>query len=365
MKKGIDVSRWQGVINWDAVKAAGVEFVIIRAGYGNDEPYQDDPQFERNYSECKRLNIPCGIYLYSYATSKADAQSEAAHALRLMKNKTFELPCFYDLEDKTVAALGNGNILEIAKTFCEIVGAVVPAGIYANKYWRLNKLTDEFYNTVPFWLAHYTSETDYNGNKYAWQYSDSGHVNGINGAVDMNYLYGDFINSKPAAAEQEEEKPAQSEQPKAAEHAHKVGEDVIFSTCYSSSTAPNNEAIPADRMKVNHGVITKIVDAKNPYLLNNGLCWVNDGDIRGLYTGATNNAPAAAEPKIYKAGDAINLNNAALYANATSDKATKRISGTYFIYDGKLTNGRCRITNNKANVNKKPVGLYVTGWIKL
>ena len=67
-------------------------------------------------------------------------------------------------------------------------------------------------------------------------------------------------------------------------HKYKLGDDVIFSTCYTSSTAPNNEAIPVSKMKTNHGVITKIVEAKNPYLLNNGLCWVNDGDIRGYYS---------------------------------------------------------------------------------
>lgn len=360
MKKGIDVSKWQNVINWDLVKGAGVDFAILRAGYGSSG---SDPQFERNYNECKRLNIPVGAYLYSYAENKEDALKEAENALKLIANKTFELPLFYDLEDKKTAACSNGTILEIAKTFVNKVSAVVPVGIYANKYWRTTKLTDEFYNNLPFWLAHYTKQTDYNGKMYAWQYSSKGNVNGINGNVDMNYLYGEFINSKPAAAEQP--KPATAEPT----HAHKIGEDVVFSTCYKSSTAPNSEAITADKMKTNHGVITKIVNAKNPYLLNNGLCWVNDGDIRGLYTGASQNAtnskPAAAKKKSYKAGDVVNLTNAKLYTTAVTETSKKTISGTFYIYDGKEQNSRYRITNNKNNVNKKPVGLYVTGWIKL
>lgn len=71
-------------------------------------------------------------------------------------------------------------------------------------------------------------------------------------------------------------------------HKYKIGDNVIFSTCYVSSTAPNSEAIPVEKMSTNHGTITRIVEAKNPYLLNNGLCWVNDGDIRGYYTDKAN-----------------------------------------------------------------------------
>lgn len=353
MKKGIDVSKWQGVIDWDKVKAAGVEFAIIRGGYGNNIMSQDDPQFERNYSECKRVGIPCGMYLYSYASNTAEALSEAEHALRLMKGKTFEIPCFYDLEDKITGACDNATILEIAKTFIGAVSAVIPCGVYANKYWRLNKLTDAFYNTVPFWLAHYTAKTDYNGKYDLWQYASDGHVNGIAGNVDMNYMYTDFINVAPTPA------PAE---PAAPTHAHAIGEDVVFSTCYASSTAPNNEAIPANKMRVNHGVITKIVNAKNPYLLNDGLCWVNDGDIRGLYNGA---APTPAPNRTHKAGDVVTLQNTPLYSTATSASAIKHISGRYYLYDGKANNGRYRITTSAANANKEPIGKYVTGWIKL
>lgn len=353
MNKGIDVSKWQGVINFDEVKNAGVEFVILRAGYGKNLTAQDDANFKHYYEECKRVGLPVGLYLYSYAKSVEDAKSEAEHVLRLIKDKSFEIPCFYDLEDKSIAGLSNEALLANVKAFCGAVSAVMPCGVYASKSWFDGKFKDSFYNSVPRWVAHYTDKVEsYEGFADIWQYSSAGSVTGINGKVDMNYMYTDYINVK-----------TEEQQTTPVAHAHSVGEHVVFTTCYKSSTAPINEAILAANMKVNHGTITKIVDgAANPYLLDNGLCWVNDGDIAGLYQ---SKKVTVEKKKSYAAGDAVVLKDKPLYATASTDKAIKDVSGTFYIYDGKANHGRYRITNEAKKVNKKPISSNVTGWVSL
>lgn len=122
-KKGIDVSKWQGKIDWEKVKADGVEFAIIRCGYGKNTTSRDDGWWEYNVSECERLGIPYGVYLYSYATSISEAQSEAEHTLRLLKGHHPALPVYYDLEDEKVEATGKAMIGEMAKTYCDMVAS--------------------------------------------------------------------------------------------------------------------------------------------------------------------------------------------------------------------------------------------------
>ena len=103
--KGIDVSKHNGNVNWSHVKADGVEFAIIRAGYGK-EISQKDAQFENNYAGCKSNGVPVGAYWYSYATNEAEARQEAAVCLQVLKGKTFEFPIYYDIEEKKQFALG-------------------------------------------------------------------------------------------------------------------------------------------------------------------------------------------------------------------------------------------------------------------
>lgn len=212
-KLGIDVSAWQGKIDWEKVAAAGVKFAIIRCGYGRDYESQDDEYFARNVAECERLGIPYGVYLYSYAKSVAAAKSEAAHVLRLLKGKHPQYPVYYDLEDAdTTGTLGNAEILDIAKAWTEeIEAAGYNAGIYANLYWNETKLTDSWYNTKSRWIAQYNSECEYSGDYDMWQYSCKGRVNGIAGNVDMNYCYKEFT------AEDEETAPKRTVDELAAE----------------------------------------------------------------------------------------------------------------------------------------------------
>lgn len=194
LAKGIDVSAWQKNINWDKVKAAGIKFAILRCGYGSDIATQDDAYFTRNISECERVGMPYGVYLYSYANTVEKAKSEAAHVLRLIKGHKPQYPIYYDLEDAgTTGKYGKSTILEIAKAFVNTLEAQgYWVGIYANKYWNTTYLTDSWYNSKARWVAQYNSECTYSGEYGIWQYSSTGKVDGISGNVDMNYAYVDY-----------------------------------------------------------------------------------------------------------------------------------------------------------------------------
>ncbi len=187
-RTGIDVSEWNGVIDWEKVKGSGVDYAIIRCGWGMDEKSQDDKYWLRNVSECERLGIPYGVYLYSYATNTERAMSEAKHVLRLIDGYHPTYPIYYDMEDSST--LGS-DLPAIAKTFCDTITASgYPVGIYANLNWWNNYLTDECFSQWYKWVAQYNSSCNY-GNKYEmWQYTSSGSVPGITGRVDLNYLIG-------------------------------------------------------------------------------------------------------------------------------------------------------------------------------
>lgn len=184
----IDVSEHQGNINWDQVKSTGVEGVIIRCGYGDDIASQDDIYWKRNADECTRLGIPFGVYIYSYATSMDQAESEAQHALRCVKGYKLSYPIYLDLEHAGTEA----GAVERAKRFGDIIEAAgYWCGIYANLSWWNNYLPglDRFTK----WIAQYNSQCDYTGkNKDMWQYSSTGRVAGIGGNVDMNECYRDL-----------------------------------------------------------------------------------------------------------------------------------------------------------------------------
>ncbi len=191
-KKGIDVSYYQGTINWELVKP-NIDFAILRCGYGKDEVSQDDKEFVRNANECTRLGIPFGVYLYSYAKNTSDAASEANHVLRLIKNYKLEYPVFYDVEDRTQEPLTNEQLTNICKTFCNILEENnYYVGIYANLFWLTTKLDSTELDKYDKWLAEWRSEPTYTKPFGMWQYTSNGTVNGINTRVDMNIAYKDY-----------------------------------------------------------------------------------------------------------------------------------------------------------------------------
>ena len=184
----IDVSAWQGKIDWVKVKSQ-IDGAILRCGYGSDLTNQDDEWFKRNADECTRLGIPFGVYLYSYAKTEAQAKSEAAHVLRLIKPYKLAYPVYLDLEEKGTEngaverAVIFGDIIEKAGYWC---------GVYANLNWWNNYLKNGLERYTK-WVAQNNTKCDYKGkNLDMWQYSSGGTVKGISGRVDMNYCYRDF-----------------------------------------------------------------------------------------------------------------------------------------------------------------------------
>lgn len=189
-KRGVDVSEHQKQIDWEKVKADGIDYAILRCGYGDDFSYQDDKWWQRNVSECERLGIPYGVYLYSYATDVNMAKSEASHTLRLLKGHNPAYPVYLDLEDASTQHVDNKTLAGIAKTFCDTIsGAGYKVGIYANLNWWSTRLTDPVFDNPNWskWVAQYNATCDYWGAYDIWQYTSGGGVNGINGRVDMNF----------------------------------------------------------------------------------------------------------------------------------------------------------------------------------
>ena len=192
--QGIDVSEHQGRIDWDAVKASGIDFAILRIGFGAPSwGGRVDYQFSRNISECERLGIPYGIYIYSYARDDQQAADEASMVIDCLSGHNPRLPVYYDLEDKSIIADGRqSGIASRAQIFCNRISAAgYKPGIYANLYWFNNILTDSVFKSGSWdhWIAQYNSKCHYTGNYSFWQYTSSGKVSGISGNVDMNYAY--------------------------------------------------------------------------------------------------------------------------------------------------------------------------------
>ena len=195
--KGIDVSYHNGTIDWKRVKQSEVEYAIIRCGYGTNDKSQDDKKWEENVKGCTDNNIPYGVYLYSYADTVEKASSEADHAIRLLQGKKLKYPVYYDLEeDKLRDKISKQTIADIAQTFCDKLSAKgYTVGIYANKDWFTNYLTDSRFNNWTKWVAQYNTVCNYKGKYDMWQCSSTGRVPGISGNVDLNYSYSPFENS--------------------------------------------------------------------------------------------------------------------------------------------------------------------------
>lgn len=193
-KKGIDVSEFQGKVDWEKVKNSGVEFAILRCGYGMDFSNQDDVEYERNANECERLGIPYGVYLMSYANTVEKARSEAKHVLRLIEGRKISLGVWYDIEDNgTSGAINKETLTNIINTFCNTIkNAGHRVGVYASLNWLENKIEKTIKDNYDIWVAQYYSKCEYEGKYIMWQHTSSGKVNGISTNVDMNILYEDL-----------------------------------------------------------------------------------------------------------------------------------------------------------------------------
>lgn len=187
---GIDVSEWQGEIDYSKVKEAGASFVMMRIGVklsSGEEP-KIDKQFLNNIKAAKEANLKVGVYLYSKALSTKEAQEEAKWLLKVLDDESLDLPIVFDWEiwsNWNSYHLSLHDLNSIAKSF---MGVVEDAGydsmLYGSKFY-LENFWDDTYENV--WLAHYSSSTDYEGYKM-WQFSNVGNIDGIYGDVDLNVL---------------------------------------------------------------------------------------------------------------------------------------------------------------------------------
>lgn len=195
--KGIDVSKWQGEIDWGKVRAAGLKFAMIRLGYGSADggPCGLDSWFERNVANAVKAGIEVGCYFYSYATSVASAKKEAAFVVSVLQKYkgAFTYPVAFDLEDKTQQNLGKTVLTDMVIAFGD---AIEKAGFYCSLYsnldWLKNRLDDSSLKRFDHWLAQWASSPTYSGAFGMWQNSSKGSVNGISGNVDTDVAYKDY-----------------------------------------------------------------------------------------------------------------------------------------------------------------------------
>lgn len=212
IEQGIDVSEWNGDINWKKVKAAGIDFAIIRVayrGYGSSGVLVEDASYKENITEAQAAGIPVGVYIFSQATNTKEAQDEANYILNRIKNYNIDLPVVLDFEyasdaDGLTGRLYEANLTakeatDVCMAFCKTVSAAgYTPMVYANADMLKNNLNAQtISSSYPVWLAHYTNRTDYTGDYDFWQYTSTGKVDGISGNVDMNYRYIENTFSAP------------------------------------------------------------------------------------------------------------------------------------------------------------------------
>ena len=198
--RGIDVSAWQGAIDWDTVANYGMDFAILRITEAGNVI---DSCFEKNYSGCQKHNIPTGAYKYSYAMTVAEIQSEARKVVKVLNGRKLQYPVWLDLEWNNQRSLGAEQIHKLAEAFEKIITtAGYKFGIYCNVDWYLNVICSHL-KKYDFWIARYPASD--NGTLQerlrpdfgvGWQYSSKAKIPGIGGTVDRNAFYKDYAESK-------------------------------------------------------------------------------------------------------------------------------------------------------------------------
>lgn len=187
-RKGVDLSEMNGDVDFQALKKAGVEFVILRCGYGSDYLNQDDKRFSENVRKAETAGIPWGAYLYSYARTTAMAQSEAQHTLRVLNGQKPLYGVWYDVEDSSQAG---SDLVSICETYCQMLeGSGLYCGIYSMLSWLQGKLNSSRLDRFDKWVAQWNSTCSYQKPYGLWQYTDRLLIAGK--AFDGNYAYKDY-----------------------------------------------------------------------------------------------------------------------------------------------------------------------------
>ena len=192
--KGIDVSKHNGTIDWNAVKNDGVDFAIIRCGYrgSSSGALVIDPLYYTNMAGAQSAGISTGVYFFTQAVNEAEAVEEASMVLELLSGYSLQMPVYLDVEKSN----GRGDAISVEErnAVCRaflstIKNAGYTTGIYSNKLWFENRISTASFLDNQIWLAQYVDIPTYGATRYdMWQYTSKGHVAGISGNVDMNVL---------------------------------------------------------------------------------------------------------------------------------------------------------------------------------
>jgi len=288
MYRGIDVSDNNGTIDWDAVKSSGIEFAMIRVGYGSNFESQDDKQAIRNMRECNRLQIPYGAFIYGYALNAEEAASEADHAIRMTKEYNPRLGIYIDMEDSDGYKKRNGLIPEengaILTDFCIIFMDKIrtvgyATGVYTNMNYFKDILSLERFVTYPKWLAIWGPETCPDGDWTIWQFTSDGSVPGSSIRTDMDYYMKELPTASVIEVGQEVVEPIAEGIVDVPSTKWKEGDHVDYNKIYYESGAWQ-----AMNPTYTDGVITHVYQgSRNPYLINNGTGFLNDECITGRH----------------------------------------------------------------------------------
>lgn len=298
MMNGIDVSKHNGSIDWKNVKAQGIDFAIIRAGYGRFDN-QKDERFEEYYRLAKKEGIKLGAYLYSYAKSVAEAEKEAEIFIKWLKGKQFEMPVFYDVEEKSQSLKGKKFVSDIVKAFCQkLERAGYYVGIYASKYWLENYIDDECKQKYDVWVAQWTSQNSYKGQYGMWQYSATGKISGVNSGVDLDKSYKDYPSiiisggfngfkksnsaKKPEGAPDKQPEKATSEKSESYKAGTKIR--IVNAPLYVSSTAKT----PSVKKKTGNFYIYDGIEINSRYRITTRKDYVKSKPLDKKVTGYIN-----------------------------------------------------------------------------
>lgn len=185
--RGIDVSKYQGAVNWGAVAGSGMQFAFVKIGSSKSGI---DPMFHANMAGANAAGLKVGAYVYSYATTPEAAAAEAAFAVDALKNYTVSYPVVFDLEDSVHKGMTPDQLAALANSFCAVVDA---AGYYPMVYSSKNWMTGRI-GATPYdkWIAQYSDACDYPGGLAFWQATAYHKINGVAGNVDLNYQYKDY-----------------------------------------------------------------------------------------------------------------------------------------------------------------------------
>lgn len=383
--KGLDVSRFNGEIDWKEVKKAGYSFVIIRIGYGKLSS-QKDIMFEKYYSGALAAGLEIGGYWYGYANNTSTAEEEANACLKCIENKKFSYPIYYDVEESdTINSLTNTINTDIVNAFCN---RIKNAG-FTPGFYTFDSILNKFnLQSIPYekWLARWSDTMGNNTSDMfsLWQHgilgtsnqaTIMGKVPGINGDVDIDLAYKDFtkltgisfangINSIINETKKEENNLLISNN-KNIKAGMKINlsNTPIYGSAHSSNIVSNKSGIfyiysneiMNNRVRITNSETNVGKIPLGTYVT--GWIDINDINIINKENNNTilNNLSIGSKVQVF--GN--------LYNSSSSLEVNKKLNGTFYIYSDEIINGRIRITNTLSNVGKTPVSKYTTGWVKI